>query len=250
MQKKKISKEKSVMAVTIGIACFSLMLVMFMQFKVVKQIDITSIENMREEDLRSELSDWRSKYTEIKERYDELVTKIEEYQTEKESDEKTSELLQKELDQLELALGTTEVEGEGITIILTDNGGIKLSGEEVNVSSITDSDLLIVLRELWSAGAEAISINGNRIVAMTDIFLRSSDKNKIMQIDSKRITSPYVIKAIGNKSYLESAAKSKDGKLSSLQEAGHSVEIQSNNRTITVEAYNGTIDAKYMKDKE
>lgn len=249
MQRKKISKEKAVMAVTIGIACFALMLVMFMQFKVVRQIDITSIENMREEELRSELLEWRSKYNEVKERYDEISIKIEEYQTEKESDEKTAELLQKELDQLELALGTTEVEGEGITIILTDNGTENYS-EEDSVNSITDSDLLIIVRELFNAGAEAISINGNRIVSMTDIFLRSSDKSKIMQIDSKRITSPYVIKAIGNKSYLESAAKSKDGRLSILQEAGHTVEIQVTNRPISIEAYTGTIDTKYMKDKE
>ena len=39
----KISKEKLVMSITIGIACFALMLVMFMQFKVVKQTDITAI---------------------------------------------------------------------------------------------------------------------------------------------------------------------------------------------------------------
>ena len=136
MKKINISKEKIVMSITIGIACLTLMLVMFMQFKVVKQTDITSIESMREEELRTELSDYRKKYSEIQEKYEETMNKISEYQTEKESDEKTSELLQKELDQLELALGTTEVEGEGITIILTDNGGTKLSGEEVNVSNV------------------------------------------------------------------------------------------------------------------
>ena len=53
MPKIKMSKTKIVMSITIGIACFSLMLVMFMQFKVVKQTDITSIETMREEDLRT-----------------------------------------------------------------------------------------------------------------------------------------------------------------------------------------------------
>ena len=44
----KVSKERVVMAIAIGIACFSLMLVMFMQFKVVRQTDITAIETMRE----------------------------------------------------------------------------------------------------------------------------------------------------------------------------------------------------------
>lgn len=251
MQKIKMSKTKIVMSITIGIACFSLMLVMFMQFKVVKQTDITSIETMREEDLRTELADWKEKYTELTERYNDVMSKITEYQTEKESDEKTAELLQSELNQLNLALGTTDIQGEGITIILEDRKDTELSDGTI-VSQITDYDLLIVVRELFAAGAEAISINDNRIVAMTDIFLRESNGISIMQIDSQRITSPYVIKAIGNRSYLESAANSKDGKLKQLQDAGHGVEVQtsSSNKPIIINAYTGTIDSKYMQDKE
>ena len=252
-QKIKMSKEKLVMNITIGIACFALMLVMFMQFKVVNQTDITSIETMREEDLRTELADWREKYTELTDRYNDVMTKITEYQTEKENDEKTAQLLQKDLEQLNLALGTTNVKGEGVTIILTDNGGKSLADDEdVIISKITNYDLLLVLRELYIAGAEAISINDNRIVAMTDIFLRESNDISIMQIDSQRITSPYVIKAIGNKSYLESAANSKDGKLKQLQLAGHGVEVQTSSasRPITIGAYTGEIETKYMKDKE
>ena len=59
MKKINLSREKIVMSITIGIACLALMLVMFMQFKVVKQTDITSIESMREEELRTELADYR-----------------------------------------------------------------------------------------------------------------------------------------------------------------------------------------------
>ena len=114
--KKKISKEKLVMSITIGFACFSLMLVMFIQIKVVKQTDITSIENMRESELRVELSNWREKYTELNMRYEEVMAKISEYKNEKESDEKTAQLLQEELDQLNQALGKTDVEGDGIVM--------------------------------------------------------------------------------------------------------------------------------------
>ena len=39
MKKINLSREKIVMSITIGIACLALMLVMFMQFKVVKQTD-------------------------------------------------------------------------------------------------------------------------------------------------------------------------------------------------------------------
>lgn len=251
MNKNKISKEKAVMAITIGIACLALMLVMFMQFKVVKQTDITSIENMREEELRTELADWKKKYLEIQEKYEETMTKIAEYQTEKESDEATAKLLQKELEQLQMAAGMTELQGEGITVILTDNSNKESNNNDLdeNISSISSLDLLKIVRDLFAAGAEAVSINDQRIVGTSDIFLRGSS---IMQVNSQRITSPYIIKAIGNRAYLESAVNINDGAVDKLKKAGHDIEIQSStsNKLITISAYSGTTTTKYMKDKE
>ena len=48
---------------------------MFMQFKVVNETDITSIETMRESELQTELADWKSKYEEVSQQYDETVKK-------------------------------------------------------------------------------------------------------------------------------------------------------------------------------
>ena len=254
MKKMFFSKEKIVMSITVGIACFALMLVMFMQFKVVKQTDLTSIENMREEELRTELSEYRKKYSEIQEKYEETMNKIAEYQTEKESDEKTAKLLQSELDELSTYLGMTDVQGEGITIILTDNGGKELNDSRSKeiITSISSLDLLRVIRDLFAAGAEAVSINEQRIVGTSDIFLIGSSNTPFIQVNSQRITSPYVIKAIGNKSYLESAVSIKSSMVQALKEEGHGVEIQTSgyNRPVVIKAYTGTISNKYMKDKE
>ena len=74
-----MKKGKIVMIVTIGIVCFILALVMSMQFKVVQETDITSIETMREAELRSELSNWKQKYEEINEKYEETSKKVQEY---------------------------------------------------------------------------------------------------------------------------------------------------------------------------
>ncbi len=254
MKKMFFSKEKIVMSITVGIACFALMLVMFMQFKVVKQTDLTSIENMREEELRTELSEYRKKYSEIQEKYEETMNKIAEYQTEKESDEKTAKLLQSELDELSTYLGMTDVQGEGITIILTDNGGKELNDSRSKeiITSISSLDLLRVIRDLFAAGAEAVSINDQRIIGTSDIFLIGSSNTPFIQVNSQRITSPYIIKAIGDKSYLESAVNIKSSMVQVLKEEGHSVEIQTsgNNKQVVIKAYTGTISTKYMKDKE
>lgn len=243
--KLKIKKEKVVMSITIGIACFALMMVMFMQFKVVKQTDITAIENMRESELRVELSNWTEKYDELNERYEEVMATISEYKNERESDEKTAQLLETELTQLNEALGKTDVEGEGIMIVVEDKGGTELS-EDVTVQPISEEDLLLIVNELFGAGAEAISINEQRIVAMTDIFTIGSGDDAFLKVNGERILSPYIIKAIGNQTYLESSVQGKGGHIEVLRELGHDVTISSA-KNIKIEKYSGTVDTKYLQ---
>ena len=77
--KKNIKKGKITMTITMVIACFVLALVMSMQFKIASETDITSIENMREAELRTELANWKSKYEEVEKKYEETSSKIDEY---------------------------------------------------------------------------------------------------------------------------------------------------------------------------
>ena len=67
-----MKKGKITMTITIGIACFALVMVMTMQFKIVNETDITSIENMRETELRTELANWKQKYEETNGQYEEI----------------------------------------------------------------------------------------------------------------------------------------------------------------------------------
>lgn len=238
----RISKEKIVMSITIGIACFALMLVMFMQFKMVEQTDITAIETMRESELKLELSSWNEKYNELNERYQEVIAKIEEYKNESVSDQKTAQLLEIELEQLNEALGKTDVEGQGIVIQLTDKAGTELS-EDVLVKSINEEDLLRVVNELFAAGAEAVSINGNRIISTSSIAFIDED---ILKVNSKKVSSPYVINAIGNSEYLKSSVTGKGGIINELQELGHDAIVDINNRVL-IEKYEDDITTKYIK---
>ncbi len=237
----KIKKEKLVMSITIGIACFALMLVMFMQFNMVKQTDITGIETMRESELRLELSSWNEKYNELNTIYQETVGKSEEYKNERESYEKTYELLSKELEQLNKALGKTDVEGEGIVIQLTDKAGTQLS-EDVKVKRITEEDLLIIVNQLFAAGAEAISINGHRVISTTSIF---SIGEEFLKVNGERIVEPYVINAIGNPDYLKSTVSGKGGHVDALKELGHETSVDIN-KNIKIEKYEKELHTKYI----
>lgn len=232
-----MKKGKITMTITIGIACFALAIVMSMQFKIVNETDITSIETMREEELRAELANWKEKYTEVEQQYEEVEEKIEEYKNKKESDIETAALIQEELEQSRALIGKTDIEGEGIEIVIKE-------AENIDFSAIKASDLLCIVNSLRAAGAEAISINEERIINMSDIV---DINNTFIKVNSQRILAPYVIKAIGNKSYLESALLGLGGYAEQLRNIGHDVKITQMDKVL-VKKYNSEIDYKYIKD--
>lgn len=230
-----MKKEKIVMSVSIGISAFILIAVMFMQFKVVRQTDITSIETLTETELRSELIAWREKYEELQLKYEDIVTKIKEYKEEYKSDEETEVLLEKELKSLQMTLGQTDVEGQGIIITISEE---KLENEKINYE-----DLLYIVNALKGAGAEAISINNQRIINRTDIV----NTYDYVRVNGKRILAPYTIKAIGNQTYLESALLGVGGYVDELKKWGFDIEIERSEK-VEIEAYTNELSLKYINE--
>lgn len=239
--KTNIKKGKTTLTITIGIACFALVLIMFMQFKIVNQTDITSIENMRESELRTELANWKAKYEETNEKYEETINKVEEYKKTKQSNEETGTLVEEELQQANKLLGKTDVEGTGIEIILKDI-------DNIEISKINADDLLVIVNALKLAGAEAISINDQRIINMSDIvnINTSNSYNLFIKVNGQRILSPYVIKAIGNQTYLEGGLLGNGGYVDELKKIGHDVIIEKVNR-LKITKYDNDIKTKYME---
>lgn len=233
-----MKENKIIMAIIIGIICIILVAVMFAQFKVVEETDITGIETAREEELQTMLSSWKTKYEEIEEKLVDTQTKIAEYQEKIDSNEQVSELLDKELEQTNLLVGKTNVVGEGVIITLKDN----------DEKSIEASDLRALINELKLAGAEAISINDKRILNMTEIV----DVGHIL-INEDPVVSPYVVKAIGDQTYLSSALSLKtSGFIDSYTKLGKTVEMKQE-KNITIMAYDSRknqLEFRYAKEVE
>ena len=95
--KLKISKGKITIAITAGTVSIVLMAVMFMQFKTIEETDITSIESMRESELRTSISEWKTKYEEAHTKLEETTAQIKEYTDKTQSNQETTEVLEKEL---------------------------------------------------------------------------------------------------------------------------------------------------------
>ena len=235
-EKFNFNKANITMLISIFIICIVLVTVLMMQFKIVEEVNETDIENMRETELREQLSTWKSKYEEISEKLTEVNSKIKEYNEKIQSNEESSELLDDELLQSKVLLGNTDVVGEGVVITLADT----------DESIVTASDLLELVNELRFAGAEAISINNVRITSLTDI-VDISDRFILIK-PRQRLSSPYVIKAIGNQTYLVSTLSLKNsGFIDMHSNSGQSVKLEKE-KNITIPKYSEKFDIKYLKE--
>lgn len=232
-----MKKGKIIVTVTIGLAFFILSAIIFMQFKVVYETDITSIEAMQESQLRTELASWKEKYAKIEEEYNAVQETLRTYKEETTNDAEAKEALEKELNNLKLMLGKTDVQGEGIII--------KLDDRENCDNPITSEDLLVIVNSLVDAGAEAIAINDKRIVNMSDM----ADVSSSIRINSKRISSPYEIKAIGNQTYLESALFGNDGYIKTLQADNIQVSLDKSKKVI-ITKYDEDFNNRYIESEE
>ena len=227
-----MNKEKMIISITIGLICFIIVYVMMIQFKTVRQTDISGIEYMRETELRDALANWKTKYEEVNLQIEDVNKKIQEYEEKRESDEETQKLLADDLLNANMILGKTDVEGQGIILTIQDNGE----------QSVTYSNILEIVNELNMAGAEAISINDERIISMTEF---TSVGNFIL-INNRRTASPYTIKAIGDQTYLQSALNIKGGLIDNYKSLGYNVKLEVKNN-IEIKKYNGEMILKYIK---
>jgi uncharacterized protein YlxW (UPF0749 family) len=107
----------------------------------------------------------------------------------------------REVTRLKMSAGLVPLSGKGVRIVLSDSDK-KLKDYEDPVFYIVHYDQLeLLVNELWAAGAEAISVNKNRIGSTTGF----SCAGTTILIDTKRLAPPYVVEAIGDPENLKSA---------------------------------------------
>ena len=235
---------KKAIALVLGIMCFALTTGICIQVKTVKNTNSTSSKNYEENNLRAEVL----KY---KEKYDNLIKETEkvdaQLQEQIESATKNNSELEEAKNQINdgnKMIGLTEVTGPGIIITLADS---EIDSTSVLNSSdllIHDIDLLKVVNELKNAGAEAISINNQRVILTTPIICGGN----IININGEKIGSPFEIKAIGSPEALANLSRP-GGWLSKLEERGIKVNTPKKSNSITIPKYSGVLNFKYISNK-
>lgn len=97
------------------------------------------------------------------------------------------------LRRLEARTGHISVRGPGVRVRVDDAPG----GDATQV--VRDEDLAILVNGLWAAGAEAISINGQRLSVLSAI----RNVGPAVHVNSRPVNPPYVVLAIGNPATLQ-----------------------------------------------
>ncbi len=131
--------------------------------------------------------------------------------------------LREDLKSARIEAGLTEVSGPGIEVTLNDSNAPVKPGENPNLYVLHDEDILRVLNELRAAGAEALAINGQRVLAATEIRCTGPT---ILINRNQRLTPPFVISAIGNQDNMINSLKMRSGVVDYLQAFNIQVSIK------------------------
>ena len=96
--------------------------------------------------------------------------------------------------------GLVPLSGPGVVVELDDSTMLaKVSGPEAELYIVHDYHLRDVVNLLWAAGAEAISVNSERLVNTTSIYCVGST----IMVNDTRLSPPYVIRAIGERQQIQ-----------------------------------------------
>jgi uncharacterized protein YlxW (UPF0749 family) len=156
--------------------------------------------------------------------------------------EKTAETIRAELAKVRMVAGLTTTEGSGVVVTLNDSKRQAGPGESPELFLVHDNDILQVVNELFAAGAEAVSVNGQRMIATSEV--RCS--GPVISVNNVRIGPPYEIHAIGNPDALDSALHMRDGILDTLRAWGIEAKVQKL-PAVQVPGYKGGLYFQYAK---
>jgi len=169
-----------------------------------------SLSNAREDDLIRILDDQNARADRLNRQIADLQNTLDELQRSGNSDAVAQQQAQRELESLQLLLGTVPASGPGVTVEISDPQR-KLKAE----------DLLDVVEELRGAGAESIQFGPVRVTTATS-FVDAGDG---VHVDGQALNAPYRVLAIGEPKTLDTALNIPGGVAATARNAGGDAQV-------------------------
>ncbi|MFL0195524.1 DUF881 domain-containing protein [Clostridium sp. WILCCON 0269] len=178
--------------------------------------------------------------------YNDNYNKLKKYMDSEQDETQVVATMNEELNENNILLGKVALEGQGISIYLDDaamESGLDVF--EYQMGLVHNTDIIQVINDLKNAGAEAISINGHRIVDSSEVYC----SGPFLRVNGVKIASPFLIDAIGNKDVLYDYMISNENYLKIMMTRRIIVNVQKSDN-IKIPAYNGEYKIHFMKEKD
>lgn len=228
--------------IAIGAVCIVLGIILSMQYKLIQTNYLNGIlPTTKQNELINELNSLREEKQVMILELESARSTLQTIEEAASKDNAVINHLNAMIKEYEILAGKTEVHGEGV-VITVDNTPVDASN--TYQGQVVDNYMLILalVNELNASGAEAISVNDQRVVAITEIRVASGAIN-VNGITQK---IPLVVKAIGKKSALEGAVTSVNGIVDELRRYQLLVDVRTLD-DIDIPRFIGNIDFQYVK---
>jgi uncharacterized protein YlxW (UPF0749 family) len=158
-----------------------------------KKDNTEALNTQRKKDLISTVNELEKQRDSLKAQIESNREQISKYEKRAAQNQGIQTAYSKELEKVRLVAGLTDVRGSGLIITLGDNPNYP-TDDDPNNYVIHDYDVRIAVNSLWAGGAEAVTVNGQRLISTSSIRCAGST----ILVNANRLVSPYVIKAVGN----------------------------------------------------
>lgn len=239
---------KIIISMLLGIMCLFLTAGIFVQIKTVNDSVTTVGRTQMENELRDSVLRWKEKYENAYEKLDKKEKELEETREKVANLDGSSSDLNEKLAKYNTLLGYTNVKGQGIIITLDDGDNVGIKGLSASSYLVHDGDIREIINELKNAGAEAISVNGQRITSRSAV----SCIGNVVKVNDQKLGVPFVIKAIGPTTRLY-GAMTRPGGTAEILELDYGVKVKVERvekETIEIPKYEGVYGQNYASNVE
>lgn len=236
---------KKTQSLVLGIMCIMLTMLICIQIKTVNTNGSTVTRNQEENELRSQVLKMKEKYEIAYSNLQDAEKELEETRQNVTSNNEELKELEEKIKKASQLIGLTDVEGTGVTITVTDaviNKNSLSPWEDPSKFIVHNVDILDIINELKNAGAEAIDVNGQRIVNTSAVVC---DGN-IISINGEKVNSTFTINAIGLPELMATLNNRNGGILPNLE----AYQIQTTFKKldkVNIPKYTGVLKFKYAK---
>ncbi len=167
-----------------------------------------------------------------------LGAKLSAYETAAARGRSSAETLANEVASYKMVLGLTAVGGPGVIVTLSEH----TVPRSVVMPIVQAQDLGGLANELWSNGAEAVAVNGIRVLATTG-FRQTADG---IVAGIFRLGPPYELRALGDPAVMKAGLSLRGGFVEGLRSVGIAVEIRES-ASLRLDAYRGPYRLRYAR---